>query len=52
VLWACLLAGIGWVFGRAAELGLNEIEHYEMWLLLGLAAGVVIAWWTRRNRAR
>lgn len=52
VLWACLLAGIGWVFGRAAELALDEIEHFEIWLLLGLAAAVVIAWWTRRNRAR
>jgi membrane protein DedA with SNARE-associated domain len=52
VLWACLVAGIGWVFGRAAELALEEIEHYEMWLLLGLAAAVVIAWWTRRNRVR
>ena len=52
VLWACLVAGIGWVFGRAAELALDEIERYEMWLLLGLAAAVVIAWWTRRNRAR
>ena len=53
VLWACLVAGIGWVFGRAAELALDEIEHFEMWLLLGLAATVVIAWWTsRRSRPR
>lgn len=52
VLWACLLAGIGWMFGRVAELALDEIKNLEMWLLLGLVAAVVIAWWTRRNRAR
>jgi membrane protein DedA with SNARE-associated domain len=51
VLWACLLVGIGWVFGRAAELGLEKIEQYEIWLLLGLAAGALIAWATRRKRA-
>lgn len=52
VLWACLVAGIGWVFGQAAELALGEIRHLEMWLLLGLAAAGVIAWWIRKNRAR
>jgi len=52
VLWASLLVGIGWVFARAAELGLDKIEQYEMWVLLGLAVGVVIAWATRRKRAR
>jgi membrane protein DedA with SNARE-associated domain len=52
VLWACLLAGIGWVFGQAAELALGELRHFEIWLLLGLAAAGVIVWWRRRNRAR
>lgn len=50
VLWACLGAGIGWVFGHAAELALDEIQHIEMWLLLGMAAAGVIVWWIRRNR--
>jgi membrane protein DedA with SNARE-associated domain len=52
VLWACLVAGIGWVFGQAAELALGEIRNYEMWLLLGLAAAGVIVWWLRINRMR
>lgn len=52
VLWACLVAGIGWVFGQAAELALGEIRHLEMWLLIGLAAAGVIVWWIRRNHAR
>lgn len=54
VLWACLFAGIGWVFGQAAEFALGDIQHLEMWLLLGLVAGGVIVWWIRirRNRAR
>lgn len=52
VLWACLVAGIGWVFGQAAQLALGELRHLEMWLLLGLAVASVIIWWRRRNHAR
>jgi membrane protein DedA with SNARE-associated domain len=52
VLWACLVAGVGWVFGRAAELVLDELGPFEMWLLLGLLTAGVIAWWTRRNCPR
>lgn len=51
VLWACLFAGIGWVFGDAAEFALGELRHLEMWLLLGLVAAGVIAWWIRKKRA-
>lgn len=50
VLWACLVAGVGWVFGRAAELALEEIRHVEMWLLLGLVSAALIVAWTRRSR--
>ena len=50
VLWASLVAGIGWVFGQAAEVALGNIRNFEIWLLLGLAAVGVIAWWIRKNR--
>lgn len=52
VLWACLVAGTGWVFGRAAELAVDEIGNFEMWLLLGLLSAAAIAGWIRRSRLR
>lgn len=52
VLWACIVAGIGWVFGHAAELVLGEIRHMALWLLLALATAGVIIWWIRRKRTR
>ena len=51
VLWACLVAGIGWVFGHAAEIVLGEIRHIEGWLLLGLAVAGALTWLIRRARA-
>jgi membrane protein DedA with SNARE-associated domain len=50
VLWACVIAGIGWVFGQAAETMLGEIRHLEGWLLLGLAGAAAVAWWIRKSR--
>ena len=52
VLWACLVTGIGWAFGQAAEVVLGDIRHAEGWILLGLAAAGVLAWWVRRSRTR
>lgn len=52
VLWACLVAGIGWVFGRAAELALDGAGNLEMWLLLGLVSAAAIAGWIRRGSLR
>jgi membrane protein DedA with SNARE-associated domain len=52
VLWACLVAGIGWAFGEAAQVVLGEIRHLEGWLMLGLAVAAAIAWWVSRGRAR
>jgi membrane protein DedA with SNARE-associated domain len=48
VAWACVIAGIGWAFGHAAEIVLGELKHIEAWLLLGLAAAAAVAWWVRR----
>lgn len=52
MLWAGLLAGLGWVFGSAAEMALGRIRHIEGWLLLGLLAAGLLFWWVRRQRAR
>ena len=52
VLWACFFAGVGWVFGHAAETVLGEIRHLEGWFVLGLAAASLIAWWIMKDRAR
>ena len=52
LLWASLIAGLGWTFGHAAELALGRVAHLEGWLLLGLAAAGAIVWWVRRRRRR
>lgn len=52
ILWACLIAGIGWVFGHAAEVVLGDLRHVEGWIFLGLAAAGALAWWALKNRAR
>jgi membrane protein DedA with SNARE-associated domain len=49
MLWAALVAGLGWVFGSAAEAALGRIRHIEGWLLLGLAAAGLLVWWLRRR---
>jgi len=50
LLWACLIGGIGWIFGHAAEALLGDIRNAEGWLLLGLAAAGFIAWRIGRSR--
>lgn len=39
VLWTCIISGVGWSFGEAAQRLLGEIQHLEAWLLLGIALG-------------
>lgn len=51
LLWAALIAGLGWVFGSAAEAALGQIRHIEGWLLLGLLGAGLLLWWLRRQRA-
>jgi len=51
ILWAFLIAGVGWVFGQAAEIALGKLEHMEGWILLGLFAAAAIVWWIKRDRA-
>ncbi len=52
-IWAPLVAGAGWFFGRAVETLLGDIHRFEVWALL-LAALVGGVWliWTLRERRR
>ena len=53
LLWAALVASVGWVFGAAAEAMLGELRHIEGWLLLGLLLLLgAAALWRRRRAAR
>lgn len=52
-LWAALVAGMGWLFGHAAQLVLKDVEHAEHWALLALLL-VALGWggwrlWRRRR---
>lgn len=50
VLWAPLIAGLGWSFGAAAERLLGELHRVEGWLLLALAVAALIAGAVARRR--
>ena len=54
ILWATLLAALGWLFGEAAKAVLGEMRHIEGWLFLGgLVAGLLVwALHTTLNRRR
>ncbi len=52
LLWAPAIAGLGWMFGQAAERLLDELHQIELWLLLGLVALAAMAWWLQKRRRR
>lgn len=52
VLWAGLIAGLGWAFGRAAEHLLGKVQYLEGWILLALVVVGSIVWWIRKVRER
>jgi len=52
VLWAAVVAGLGWAFGEAAERLLGEVQQMEQWLLGGLAALGAIVWLLHFVRSR
>ena len=54
VIWACVVPGVGWVLGHAAQSLLAQARSWEAWILLGLAAVAALAWWlaSRKKRAR
>ena len=44
VLWACVVSGVGWLSGRAAESVFGNIRYLEVWLFLGVVVvGLAIA---------
>jgi membrane protein DedA with SNARE-associated domain len=48
VLWACIVGGLGWLSGYAAESVFGEIKHIEIWLFAGLIAVAATIWLVRR----
>ena len=52
VLWAAILAGLGWAFGEAAVLLVGEVRKFEGALALVMIALGVGAWWWLRKRQR
>jgi membrane protein DedA with SNARE-associated domain len=50
ILWAMLIASVGWLFGQAAAALFDKIEHIEGWLLLGLLAAGGTIWLIRKLR--
>lgn len=52
VLWAFLIAGLGWIFGRAAEHLLGKVQYLEGWILLVLVVVGGLVWWIRKGRVR
>jgi membrane protein DedA with SNARE-associated domain len=52
VIWAPLVAGVGYLFGEAADAMIGELHNIELWLMLGLAAIVMLVLFVQRMRAR
>lgn len=50
ILWAAVIAGLGWAFGQAIETLLGDIRHLEGSLALVLLIAVLgLAFWHRRR---
>lgn len=52
VIWAHLIAGIGYVFGEAAQAMLGELHNIELWLILGLVAAAALVMLVQHQRGR
>lgn len=50
VLWATLIASLGWLFGRTIERLLGDIHRFELWAL-GLALVAFVIWLVHRHFA-
>src|SRR5262252_2619996 len=51
-IWAPLVAGVGYLFGEAANAVIDRLHNIELWLLLGLTAIVLLVMLVQRMRAR
>jgi membrane protein DedA with SNARE-associated domain len=50
LIWAAVIAGLGYAFGQAIELFLHDVRRYEFVLLLVIAAVGAVFWMLRRAR--
>src|SRR5687768_2390228 len=48
VLWACVVGGVGWLSGQAAESVFGNIQHLEAWMFLGVALVALTVWLVRK----
>jgi membrane protein DedA with SNARE-associated domain len=55
VLWALLIGGLGYAFGEAIEMMLQDVKHYERAAVIAIVVLGVAIWlygWIRRRRMR
>jgi membrane protein DedA with SNARE-associated domain len=52
IIWAILIAGIGYLFGEAAGALLGELHDIELYLLFGLLAAALLVMLVQHVRAR
>lgn len=55
-VWAVVLAVLGWAFGAAAEMMVNDVKASQRWILLGVVIAGVLFWawykWRERKKLR
>ncbi len=51
IVWAVLIASLGWLFGNTVERLLGDIHRFELWAL-GLAGLAFVIWLVHRHFAR
>jgi len=53
MLWAAIFSVLGFLFGQALELLLQDLRRHEVWIFAVIAAAGLIAWliWRRRTLA-
>ena len=54
ILWATIVASLGWALGAAVESLLNEVHQYEVWLFALIAAVAIglFLWHRLRDRSQ
>jgi len=55
LLWASLIGGLGYAFGEAVEMVLQDAKHYERAAVIAIVALGLAIWlfrWIRRRRMR
>lgn len=54
LVWACVIGGLGYLFGHGFALVIGDIRHYELGLFILLAIAGLSVWsahWFRRRRS-